>query len=275
MTDTETTGTDLDRLPSRLSPSRAKDYLNCPQAFYYKTIERLPTKNTPINTRGTIAHDALEELFKLPKEERTVDRAVGFVVPAWKAMKKQDRYKDVVVDGSKEEQDMIDYATMCVRNYFTIEDPTVFDPVGLEKHVEATVSGVVLHGYIDRLDRMPVRSEGGKEKYFVEDYKTGKHPNQKYVDDAFFAMRIYALLVYEQTGEMPHMIRLLYIKGTGQEAVERELVTEKTIERARREVDQIWTKIKASAASGNWPTKTGPLCNFCDFKDICPAWKKD
>ncbi len=29
-----------------------------------------------------------------------------------------------------------------------------------------------------------------------------------------------------------------------------------------------WAK---SAKTGKWPTKTGPLCQWCYFNDVCPA----
>lgn len=274
MTDTASTEpkSDLDRLPTRLSPSRAKDYVNCPKAFYYKTIERRPTKNTVENTRGTLAHDALENLFKLPREERTPERAHEFIEPAWDRLKEKDSYKDVAEPGSAEERRMLAYAREMVSNYFNIENPQSFDAGALEYHAEAQVGDVTLHGYIDRLDKAVIPGLG-EEKYLISDYKSGKLPRPRYVDDAFFAMRIYALLLFEETGEMPHMLRLIYLKGkTAQEAVYRVIVTPELLERARRDVENIWKRIRMSAASGEWPTKTGPLCNFCDFKPICPAF---
>lgn len=263
---------DLDKLPSRLSPSRAKDFLTCPLMFYRKTIEKRPTKNTVANTQGTLAHAALEELFRLPREERTVEQAHTYVEPAWDERKEKDSYKDMVEAGSKEEERMLAYARSMVSNYFSIENPKAFDAGHLEYHAEAEVGGLSLHGYIDRLDKVAIGDKG--EKYLISDYKTGKIPRDQYLDDAFFAMRIYALLLFEETGEMPYMLRLLYLKGkNSEEALRRVIVTPEMIERTRRDVESIWKRIRTAAATGNWPTKTGPLCNFCDFKNICPAWE--
>lgn len=272
--ETDAPQSDLDRLPSRLSPSAAKQYLNCPLAFKRKYIERLPTKNTPANTRGTLAHTALEEMFRLPREERTPDRAKTFIEPAWDELKEKPSYQDMVEPGSAEEAAMLKYAAECVERYFNIENPQAFDAGALEYHAEAEVGGVSLHGYIDRLDKAPIADKG--EMHLITDYKTGKLPQDRYLDDAFFAMRVYALLLFEETGEMPYMLRLIYLKGrNAEEALRRVLVTPEMLERTRRDLESIWKRIRTSAATGNWPTKTGPLCNFCDFKPICPAWQKN
>ena len=413
---------DLDKLPNKLSPSRAKMFENCPKSFYFRTIKKLPTKNTVANTRGTLAHEALEEIFKLPREERTPEKAHEFVEPAWRKIENRDSYKDMVEPGSDEEKEMLEYAKQMVTNAFKIENIRGFDAGALEYHAEADINGLTLHGYIDRLDEAPVN---GEPRAFISDYKalaidtpiptptgwtsmgdvqvgdqvlgsdgnatrvtkksrvhpnrpcfeitvdgwdaiiadedhlwvvaytehgarvqatvttaklaelmedraavevraadkpastrepvgkyhqitsvkptesvdtqcigveaedslflvgrsavpthnTGKIPRDRYLDDAFFAMRIYALLLFEETGKMPHMLRLIYLKGeTAEEAVRRVIVTPELLERTRRDVNAIWRRIKTAAATGNWPTKTGPLCNFCDFKPMCPAF---
>lgn len=261
---------DLDKLPNKLSPSRAKMFENCPKSFYFRTIKKLPTKNTVANTRGTLAHEALEEIFKLPREERTPEKAHTFVEPAWRKIENRDSYKDMVEPGSEEEKEMLEYAKEMVTNAFKIENIRGFDAGALEYHAEADIDGLTLHGYIDRLDEAPIN---GEPRAFISDYKTGKIPRDRYLDDAFFAMRIYALLLFEETGKMPHMLRLIYLKGeTAEEAVRRVIVTPELLERTRRDVNAIWRRIKTAAATGNWPTKTGPLCNFCDFKPMCPAF---
>lgn len=52
-------------------------------------------------------------------------------------------------------------------------------PLAAEKRGEATIDGVVLHGKADRIDRFEV---GG---IAIVDYKTGKAPSQKAVDEGF------------------------------------------------------------------------------------------
>lgn len=159
---------DLDKLPKKLSPSRAKMFENCPKSFYFRTLKKLPTKNTVANTRGTLAHEALEEIFKLPREERTPEKAHTFVEPAWRKIENRDSYKDMVEPGSDEEKEMLEYAKEMVTNAFKIENIRGFDAGALEYHAEADINGLTLHGYIDRLDEAPVN---GEPRAFISDYK--------------------------------------------------------------------------------------------------------
>ena len=171
-TPTAAPSSDLDRLPKRLSPSRAKQFNDCPKSFFFKTIEKRPTKNTVANTRGTLAPTALEELFRLPRKERTEARAHTYVDPAWERLQEEDSYKGMVEPGSKDEADMLEYARELVTNYFGIENPQSFDAGHLEYHAEAEVGGLALHGYIDRLDKLPIPTlENDDEKFIISDYK--------------------------------------------------------------------------------------------------------
>lgn len=170
MTDTPTN--DLANLPSALSPSRAKDFVNCPQAFYYKSIKRLPTKNTEVNTRGTIAHDALENLFKLPAGQRTIEAALSYVGPAWDSIKEKSTYQHLASTLTPEQElKMLRYAEEMVKNYFLLENPNEIHPTGVEENVKSQIGDdLQMRGIIDRLSK-PFIPALGKEAYVIDDYK--------------------------------------------------------------------------------------------------------
>ncbi|CAM9488245.1 unnamed protein product [Choristocarpus tenellus] len=81
---------------------------------------------------------------------------------------------------------------------------------GEEEEMTVKVTGI-----IDRLDRLP----SGKLR--VVDYKTGKVPNLKYtkaankriMDSKFFQLKVYALLVEAEFGEVPEEMSLVYLAG--------------------------------------------------------------
>src|SRR6476620_698217 len=66
-----------------LSPSRAGDFMTCPLLYRYRTIDKLPEESSPAAVRGTLVHKVLEDLFDLPAVERTPERALSMVEPAW------------------------------------------------------------------------------------------------------------------------------------------------------------------------------------------------
>src|SRR5688572_10705195 len=69
-----------------LSPSRAGDFMSCPLLYRFRTIDRLPEPSSPDAVRGTVVHKVLEDLFDLPAQARTPERAQDMLVPAWQAM---------------------------------------------------------------------------------------------------------------------------------------------------------------------------------------------
>jgi RecB family exonuclease len=160
---------DLERLPWRISPSRAADFKQCALKFKFGTIDKLRTPSTPEQLRGTLTHEALEQLFMHPRGERTKELALSYIAPAWERIRLQDDVAHIVEQGQEAEADIIAYAERMVSNYFSMENPNVFDPAGLEIRLAADVLGVPLHGIIDRLDRVVMPS--GEVRWYISDYK--------------------------------------------------------------------------------------------------------
>lgn len=298
-------------LPERISPSRAKDFAQCPKLFFYKTILGMTTPNTIATTRGTLAHAALELIFDHPRPERTAEVAVAYVRPAWaamvdplverasvepaspearvrdlakawrdeleagseeeaKALASAADYRALCAPGSAEETELLTTAEECVVAYFSMEDPKIFDPVGRELHLQASALGVTMHGFIDRLDKYTTKA--GEERVVISDYKTGRVPSERFTDEAFFAMKVYAVLYFESFGVVPHQLRLIYVREGHSSAIKKLQVTPVLIERTKKQMAALWKAMKAAERSGVWETKTGPLCPYCHFQDVCPAF---
>lgn len=260
----------LDLLPKKLSPSRISDFHQCPKKFYYKTIEKLPDPQTEEAMRGSIAHDVLEQMYKLPKAERTVERAMALLEELWPKYEEKSDFDRLESEKPGLKTRMDKFVKKALENYFKIEDPTLYDPSSLEEYVcfDMPGDGPTVHGFIDRVDDIEFN---GQQRVYISDYKTGKIPQPRYAHKAFYAMRIYAYLMYQLTGQIPEALHLIYLKGTSREkAVLREKVTENTITQAEQELRTSWVKIQQAAAEEKWPAKPSVLCNWCSFKTICP-----
>ena len=58
--------------PRTLSPSKVSSFTDCPLAFRFSIIDRLPEPPSPHALKGTLVHAALEGLFwNHPAGERT------------------------------------------------------------------------------------------------------------------------------------------------------------------------------------------------------------
>ena len=299
-------------LPIKLSPSRAKDFKQCPRLFFYKTILKLPSPGTVATVKGTLAHAVLEMIFLHPRQDRTKELASNYILPAWtvlrnpeadlskvedtyelnlrrewgaflkdvpdsRATSRADDYLQIAPPGSQVESEILDGALAAVLGYFSLENPTAFDPLAREMPISGSVGqepeGGQMHGIIDRLDSY--LSNDGEDRIIISDYKTGKVPRDEYLEESFFAMRAYALLYKQSTGITPYSLRLLYVADAkGPASIITQKLNEQIIESTEKDLKKVWIDIRSAAKQERWETKSGPLCPWCPFQKICPEFNK-
>lgn len=243
-----------------LSPSRASDYKRCPQLFKFSAIDRIPTPATVHQARGTTAHLALEHLFELPAAERTLDRLADLFREAWQQIKPVD-YPELFDDIETERAWGIESLGI-LANYFAIEDPTSFEPLSLELDMTQRVGDMKIRGILDRMEETP-------DGLVITDYKTGKAPPERYAMSAFFALKIYALLIRIREGRTPAALKLIYLNGP---TVLQIPVDDAQLDAMERQLEALWAAIERAIETDNFPTRTGVLCDWCSYQDICPAF---
>ncbi|GAA4923734.1 putative RecB family exonuclease [Stackebrandtia albiflava] len=254
------------RVPTTLSPSRAADFKTCPLLYRFRAIDRLPEPTTPAMMKGTLVHAVLERLYDLAAAERTPGRAVSLLAPEWERLRRQrpEAAELFGEDGGDTQREWLADARALVESYFTVEDPTRLAPSERECLVEATLAdGVRMRGFIDRLDVAPT----GEVR--VVDYKTGKTPAVAFQGQALFQLKFYALALWRTRGVVPRILRLLYLKD-GQ--VVDYAPTESELLGVERTVSALWQAISRAVATGEFPSKKGPLCGWCAYKDRCPEF---
>lgn len=256
-----------------LSPSRASDFKTCPQLYKFKAIDKIPTTPTVHQARGTAVHLALERLFQAPAADRTPERLYDLFRESWTELKPLE-YPELFDSVDDERSWGIEGLNMLAA-YFSIEDPTSFEPVALEMDLLVNVDHMKIRGILDRMEEVEEVGEDGEKRtaLVITDYKTGKAPAQRYANNAFFGLKIYALLIRASQGVTPDRIRLLYLKGPTEYTME---VTDALLDATQEHLASLWHAIETAIAEDRWPTKTSALCNWCDFKDtICPAWEHE
>ena len=248
-----------------LSPSRASDFKQCPLLYRFRVIDRLPSPPSPAAARGTLVHAVLERLFDLPAGDRTPAAAAALVGPEWERLVAQepelagllDTDDDGAVDGWFAEAERL------VHRWFTLEDPTRLEPAERELFVEAEVDGLVLRGYVDRLD---VSADGAMR---VVDYKTGRSPSELFERSSLFQMRFYALVLWRARGVIPRMLQLVYL-GNGE--LVRYEPDEADLLATERGIKALWAAIERAARTGDWRPRVSRLCDWCEHRDLGPAW---
>lgn len=245
----------------RLSPSRVNDFNNCRQLYKYRAIDQLPEAVSLDAERGTLVHTVLHDLFESSAPDRTIERARHLLPSRWRdQMEGRPELKTLVTD----EKEWIDRAAALLATYFSLEEPSAFEPTQREIHVEMDLSeDVYLHGYVDRLDIAPT----GEVR--IVDYKTGKSPKPGWEEKALFQLRIYALIYWRTAGVLPRLLQLIYL-GDGQ--LLRNSPTDSELLATEAELLRISGEIINASATEQWPPKPSRLCDWCSFKSICPAF---
>lgn len=245
-----------------LSPSRAGDFKTCPQLFKFRAIDRIPEPPSIYQARGTTAHLALQRLFDDIETERTPERLYDLFREAWTEVRGADEFAGLFDDRDAEREWGIESMEL-LANYFSIEDPTSFEPEDRELDMLEDLDGIIIRGILDRIDR---DTDG---HLVITDYKTGKAPPERYALSAFFALKIYALLIRNKFGETPKEVRLLYLNGP---TLYRLPIDDRHLDAMDGQLRALWAAIERAMATDRFPARPGRLCDWCSYQEICPAF---
>ena len=260
-----------------LSPSRISDFQQCPQLYNYRAIEKLPERPGIDALRGSIVHLILEDLYKLEKTLRIFDWAIKDIDKYIdKTLKEDINYycaidpsidfpikQSIQIDSEKINL-LVSEVKLLLANYFQIEDPTRIEPESTEELIEHILTDEIhLKGFVDRIDISP---QGWIR---INDYKSGKSPNQNFESKVLFQLKFYALVIFKKTGKLAKQLRLLYLKDSNILSYE---PTHTDIQITEQKVLSIAKEIKQSIEQNNFMPKKSKLCDYCYFKNICPAF---
>jgi putative RecB family exonuclease len=212
--------------------------------------------------KGSSVHLALELFFtRYEPDDRTPENLQICIDSALQQFQTDDEYVSLNMDEAAARKFPVE-VTKLTYNYLDMEDPGAINVKGVELRLEVWVEGWTMRGIIDRLDE----PEPGLLE--VVDYKSGRAPSTKWEQKATLGIHLYALMCEQQFGVLPDQVKLLFVK-------DKLTVSSKPTERSNNELRQ---KVRAvreavwrSCETGEFGVSPSAICNFCDFKPICPA----
>ena len=246
-----------------LSASRAKEYERCPLQYRLHVLDGYREPETRAKALGTVVHAVLEELFALDPSDRTPQKARAQVEPQYQAFAAKNPEVAALFTDDADRQAWLDDARALIDSYFAIEQPQWIAPAAREQRVTTTTErGVRLLGFIDRVDQAP----DGRLR--VVDYKTGKAPGPRYVGEALYQMRFYALLL-ARTQVLPSRMQLVYLRAGQVITLD---PTADEIHDFERQIDRLWDRIEHDIEHDSFTPRKNPVCNWCGVRSLCPLF---
>jgi putative RecB family exonuclease len=250
-------------LPSTLTPSKLGRFVSCPLSFRYSYIDHLPEPTNLYQLRGTLVHRALQRLYSESSgDARTKEAAQGALDEAFEDTELAQEILGLALD-EKATAAFFSESRRLLDRYFTLEDPTGVNPVGIELDLRAPLGNIELRGIIDRVDRLP---DG---RFVLVDYKTGRSPRPENSRGRLVGVQFYAYLCEAVFGVRPDEVRLMYLAD---QVVIVDTPTDQSMRGLRQRATAVWAAIERACATEDFRPHPSPLCKFCAFRANCPAF---
>ncbi|MBW2992230.1 PD-(D/E)XK nuclease family protein [Candidatus Woesearchaeota archaeon] len=244
------------------SHSRLSAFEQCPLKFKFAYIDKVEVAGQSIEAfMGSIVHDVLEKLYENVKMQKipSIKTLLAYYDAIWK---KNWNENIIIVKKDYTQQDYKKVGEVCIINYYNKYSPFDQDTtLATEKRIMIDVGDdKKLQGYIDRLS-----SKDGV--YEVHDYKTSSSlPLQEQVDTDR-QLALYTIAVREGFKDAKQVKLVWHYLSFNKEIVSSR--TDKQLEELKKETAKLIDKIEATKEFNPIVSK---LCDYCEFREICPKW---
>ena len=248
------------------SHSRLSTFENCQYKFKLKYLDKVETEieKTIEAFLGTLVHETLEKLYKDLKFEKlnSLEELLEWFNSEW-----SKRWNNEIIIVRKEytPENYRKMGEHFLKEYYEKYKPfNHTKTIDLEKHIIISLDkhgNFKLQGYIDRL------AYAGDGVYEIHDYKTNSNLP---IDDYLHSDRqlaLYAIAVkqyFQDTKDVKLIWHFL--------AFNKEMQIQKTDEQLEKLKQDTIELIKKIESTTEFKTKVSRLCDWCEFKPICPEW---
>jgi putative RecB family exonuclease len=247
------------------SHSKLTTYQQCPQKYKFRYIDEIPPPIRSIELHlGDSVHRALEKLYAdaLHGQTHSCDEILEFYQQKWdEGYTPQMR---IVRSGTTAGTYLEIGRRMLLAYHKKFYPFTQSTTLELEQKFAYPISeDHEIRGIIDRL------AKAGDSSLEIHDYKTSRRlpdPSQVASDSQLALYEIALRHRWPETGRISLVWHYL--------AFGKEIRITKTPRQLETIQQNTLSLIKRIESTTSFPTQVTPLCDWCEYKEICPAMKK-
>lgn len=251
------------------SHSRIGAYETCPLKYKFKYIDEIKGGIESVETfLGSRVHDTLEHLYKCLRNGQLLseEETLAFYESIWAA-----NWSEAVqiVDPVIRPENYRKIGRKCVQDYYLHYQP--FDKgwiVDIEKRLDIKLDAeghYRMVGFVDRIDK------AGDGIFEIHDYKTNRSLPSQADKDRDRQLALYEIGLRESIADIKEVVLIWHFMRFDQEIRSRR--SEKELEQLRLAMISKIQKIEAATEQNNFPAQESILCNWCEYRPLCPLWK--
>jgi putative RecB family exonuclease len=247
------------------SHSKLSTFEQCPFKYKLRYIDKIrPEIEKTIEAHlGSAVHDTLEWIYNTIKENPNKNFDLDEIITHY-AIKWQESYTNdiLIVKKQLSSKDYFNKGVEFLANYFQENAPFRDGTIECEKKVFIELDeNTKLQGFIDRLVH---NIETGE--YEIHDYKTANTlPSQEKMNEDR-QLALYSIAIKELFGKDKEVSLIWHYLAHNQKIKSKR--TNLELEKLKKETKQLIRKIESTK---DFPFCPSILCNWCEYKDICPA----
>jgi putative RecB family exonuclease len=253
---------------AQYSHSKLSTFEQCKLRYKFKYIDKIkpPIEKTIEAHLGSSVHNALEWLYKeiLKNNIPELDQVIEKYTEEWQRDYKEDF---LIVKKEFKAEDYFNKGVKFLIDYYLKHQPFKDGTIEMEKQVFVELEPNYPHTIVGYIDRLVYNEE--TQEYEIHDYKTANNipPKDKIESDRQLAL--YSIAIKQIYGEDKKVKLTWHYLNHNMRIDSRR--TDKQLSELKQDIINL---IKEIEETTEFPPNESILCNWCEYKEICPLFSK-